>query len=84
MQYCKPLYLLYAQMEEQHGLARHALQVYSRATTSVPPDQKLEMYNVYLQHANQMYGITRTKEIYQEAIEELPDENAREMCLRSA
>ncbi|KAF2348832.1 siRNA-mediated silencing protein NRDE-2 [Trinorchestia longiramus] len=83
-QYCKALYLLYAKMEEQHGLARHALQVYSRATKNVPPDHKLEMYNVYLQHANQMHGITKTRAIYQEAIEELPDDSAREMCLRFA
>ena len=82
--YCKALYLLYAQMEENHGLARHALKVYNRATKCVPPDQKLELYNVYLQHANQMYGIPKTREIFQEAIEELPDEGAREMCLRFA
>ncbi|XP_018022210.1 pre-mRNA-splicing factor SYF1 isoform X2 [Hyalella azteca] len=82
--YCKALYLLYANMEEQHGLARHALQVYSRATKSVPPDQKLELYNVYIQHASQLHGIAKTRAIYQEAIEELPDVGAREMCMRFA
>ena len=63
--YCKALYLLYAQMEEKYGLARHALQVYSRATKAVPPDEKLDMYNVYLKHASQMCGIMKTREIYE-------------------
>ncbi|XP_063848977.1 pre-mRNA-splicing factor syf1 homolog isoform X1 [Scylla paramamosain] len=82
--YAKNLYLLYAKMEEEHGLARHAMQVYSRATKAVPPEEKLAIYNIYLQHAQQIYGITKTREIYQEAIEDLPDEGAREMCLRFA
>lgn len=52
-------------MEEEHGLARHAMQVYSRATKAVPPEEKLTIYNIYLQHAQQIYGITKTREIYQ-------------------
>lgn len=52
-------------MEEEHGLARHAMQVYSRATKAVPPEEKLAIYNIYLQHAQQIYGITKTREIYQ-------------------
>jgi pre-mRNA-splicing factor SYF1 len=28
--YAKPLYLMYAHVEEQHGLARHAMNVYDR------------------------------------------------------
>ena len=63
--YAKNLYLLYAKMEEEHGLARHAMQVYSRATKAVPPEEKLAIYNIYLQHAQQIYGITKTREIYQ-------------------
>lgn len=82
--YSKNLYLLYAKMEEDHGLARHAMQVYSRATKAVPPEEKLSIYNIYLQHAQQIYGVTRTREIYQEAIDDLPDEGSREMCLRFA
>ena len=81
---CKPLYLLYARMEEEHGLARHAMQVYSRASRAVPPEEKLSIYNIYLQHAQTIYGVTRTRKIYEEAIEELPDEASREMCLRFA
>ncbi|MCL4124616.1 UNVERIFIED_CONTAM: hypothetical protein GTU68_065487 [Idotea baltica] len=76
--------LLYAKMEEESGLARHAMQIYSRATKAVLPEEKLAVYNIYLQHAQQIYGVTRTRQIYEEAIVDLPDEGAREMCVRFA
>lgn len=41
------------------------MQVYSRATKAVPPEEKLSIYNIYLQHAQQIYGVTKTREIYQ-------------------
>jgi len=34
------LYLLYAKLEEEHGLSRHAMAVYDRATKAVLPEQK--------------------------------------------
>jgi len=82
--YCGEIYRLYAGMEEEHGLARHVRRVLSEATKKVPPEEKLEMYNVYLRHADSALGIVGTREIYQEAIEELPDHGARQMCLRFA
>jgi len=82
--YSKTLYLLYAQMEEKYGLARRVLKVYEAATKAVLPDEKLEMYNAYIQHADSIYGIARTRAIYQEAIEDLPNNGARDMCLRFA
>lgn len=63
--FARDLYLLYAKMEEDYGLARHAMQVYSRATKAVPREEKLSIYNIYLQHAQQIYGVTKTREIYQ-------------------
>ena len=41
------IYLLYAKLEEEHGLARHAMSVYNRATTAVPADEQFE---VLLEH----------------------------------
>ena len=37
------VYLLYAKLEEEFGLARHAMAVYDRATKAVPPDQQMEV-----------------------------------------
>ncbi|XP_064395800.1 pre-mRNA-splicing factor SYF1-like [Halichondria panicea] len=82
--FAKPLYLLYAQLEEDHGLARHAMAVYDRATKAVTPDEQFEMFNIYLKRAAEAFGITHTREIYERAIEILPDDRAREMCMNYA
>ena len=37
------IYLLFAKLEEEHGLARHAMTVYDRATKAVPADEQLEV-----------------------------------------
>lgn len=37
------LYLLYAKLEEDHGLARHAMAVYDRATKAVLPEEQYEV-----------------------------------------
>ena len=36
------LYLLYSTLEEEHGLARHAMAVYNRATKAVLPEEQFE------------------------------------------
>ncbi|KAG0242228.1 Pre-mRNA-splicing factor SYF1 [Actinomortierella wolfii] len=82
--YAKPLYLLYGKMEEEHGLARHAMSIYDRATKAVAPADRAEMYHFYIAKAAAMFGVTSTREIYERAIEVLADQDAREMCLRYA
>ena len=46
---CVALYLLYAKLEEEHGLSRHAMAIYDRATKAVPAEEQLEVYTVYMQ-----------------------------------
>ncbi|XP_046745834.1 pre-mRNA-splicing factor syf1 homolog [Diprion similis] len=82
--YAKALYLLYAKLEEEHGLARHAMSVYERATSAVLPEEKFEMFNIYIKKAADIYGVPKTRQIYEKAIEVLNEENTREMCLRFA
>ena len=43
------IYLLYAKLEEEHGLARHAMAVYERACTAVPTPDKYEV-SWYVSH----------------------------------
>ncbi|XP_043388947.1 pre-mRNA-splicing factor SYF1 isoform X3 [Chelonia mydas] len=86
--YAKTIYLLYAKLEEEFGLARHAMAVYERATRAVQPSEQYEMYNIYIKRAAEIYGVTHTRSIYEKAIESPPqvlsDEHAREMCQRFA
>lgn len=63
------MYLLYAQLEEEWGLARHAMAVYERATRAVEPAQQYDMFNIYIKRAAEIYGVTHTRSIYQKAIE---------------
>lgn len=67
--FCAALYLLYAQLEEEWGLARHAMAVYDRATRAVEPAQQYDMFNIYIKRAAEIYGVTHTRGIYQKAIE---------------
>ncbi|GIZ03671.1 pre-mRNA-splicing factor SYF1 [Caerostris extrusa] len=58
--FAKPIYLLYAKLEEEHGLTRHAMAVYNRATKAVLPEEQFEMFNIYLKKAAEIYGVTHT------------------------
>ena len=43
MCFCIAFYLLYVKLEEQYGLARHAMSIYERATSALPDGEKLEV-----------------------------------------
>ncbi len=59
------IYLLYAKLEEEHGLGRHAMAVYDRAIEAVEPAERFGLFNIYLKKAADIYGVTRTRQIYQ-------------------
>jgi pre-mRNA-splicing factor SYF1 len=40
---CKPIFLLYAQLEEDHGLAKRAMNIYDRATLVVENQDKFDV-----------------------------------------
>ncbi|CAH8599346.1 unnamed protein product [Schistosoma bovis] len=82
--YAKALHLLYARLEEQHGLARRAIRIYERATEAVLPEERFEMFNIYIQRIADLHGVTHTRSAYEQAIERLPEEHSRKMCLRFA
>ncbi|KAL3348510.1 hypothetical protein AABB24_021930 [Solanum stoloniferum] len=81
----KPLYLQYAKLEEDYGLAKRAMRVYDQATKAVPANEKLSMYEIYIARAAEIFGVPRTREIYEQAIESgLPDKDVKAMCLKYA
>ncbi|GAA6057939.1 hypothetical protein JCM3770_004444 [Rhodotorula araucariae] len=82
--YCKPLFLLYGQLEEEHGLAKRAMAVYDRATRAVEAKDRMEMFTYYIARATSSFGLPATRPIYERAIEALPDTQTAEMCLRFA
>lgn len=81
----KPLYLQYAKLEEDYGLAKRAMKVYDQATKAVPNNEKLGMYEIYIARAAEIFGVPKTREIYEQAIESgLPDKDVKTMCLKYA
>ncbi|KAI0064688.1 spliceosome complex protein [Artomyces pyxidatus] len=81
---CKPIFLMYAQLEEEHGLAKRAMSIYDRATQVVSDQDKFEMFTIYIAKAAANYGLTATRPIYERALEVLPDRQTAKMCLRFA
>lgn len=82
--FAKPLYLMYGNLEEERGLARHAMRIYERATRAVSDEDRFEMFNFYITKSASNFGLTSTRPIYERAIEALPDKEAKEMCLKFA
>jgi pre-mRNA-splicing factor SYF1 len=79
-----PLYKLYAEMEETHGMVRHAMAIYDRATDAVADGDKYELYLTYVRKAEEYYGAPRTRDIYAKAVDALPEAQVKDMCLRFA
>lgn len=81
----KPLYLQYAKLEEDYGLAGHAMAVYDRATKAVKDDEKMAIYEIYIARAAEFFGVPKTRSIYEQAIESgLPDKDVKTMCMKYA
>jgi pre-mRNA-splicing factor SYF1 len=52
---------MYANLEEEYGLARRAMQIYDRATRTVPEEDKFAMFSLYILRAAEFFGITKTR-----------------------
>ncbi|KAJ3708167.1 hypothetical protein LUZ61_011872 [Rhynchospora tenuis] len=85
VQEVKPLFLQYAKLEEDYGLAERVMNVYDRAVKTVSDSEKLSMYEIYIARAVEMYGVPKTREIYEQAIKSgLPPNAVKSMCLKNA
>ncbi|KAJ7184232.1 hypothetical protein C8R46DRAFT_983231 [Mycena filopes] len=80
----KPLFLMYAKLEEDFGLAKRSMSIFDRATQVVSDEDKFEMFTIYIAKATANYGLPATRPIYERALEVLPDRQTAEMCLRFA
>ncbi|KAH9079189.1 spliceosome complex protein [Lactarius deliciosus] len=65
---CKPIFLLYAQLEEEHGLAKRAMTIYDRATQVVENEDKFEICAFAFAALERKLGeIDRARAIYAHA-----------------
>jgi pre-mRNA-splicing factor SYF1 len=82
--FAKVLYLMYGSLEEERGLARHAMRIYERATRAVGDEDRKAMFEYYITKSASNFGLTSTRPIYERAIAALPDNEAKDMCLKFA
>ncbi|CAJ0575897.1 unnamed protein product, partial [Mesorhabditis spiculigera] len=82
--FSKNIFLLYAKLEEEYGLARHAMAIYNRACEAVDKEDKAAMFNIYIKKGAEIFGLTSTRAIYERAIELLPEKKSREFSVRYA
>lgn len=82
--FAKVLYLMYGNLEEERGLARHAMRIYERATRAVSDQDRSDMFTFYITKSASNFGLPSTRPIYERAIAALPDKEARDMCLKFA
>ncbi|KAI9749657.1 MAG: pre-mRNA-splicing factor syf1 [Lichina confinis] len=82
--FCKVLYLMYGNLEESRGLARHAMRIYDRASREVSDEDRVDVFTFYITKAAANFGLTATRPIYERAVELLPDKEAKDMCIKFA
>ena len=75
-------YLMYAAFEEKYGLARRAMYVYERATKNVDDASRKLIFTIYIARARELFGVTKTRDIYEKAIAMLDPKEVPEICLR--
>ena len=80
----KVFYVMYANLEEEYGLVRHAMAIYDRATLAVAEEDRYKMYLLYIARAEEFFGVMKTRDIYERAIQALPDKYVRPAALRFA
>lgn len=82
--FARLLFIAYGDVEERYGLARNAIKIYDRAAKSALLDEKHDAYLFYVARAAELFGITSTREVFEIAINVLPDRSAKEFCLMYA
>lgn len=83
-EFCFDIYILYAKLEEEHGLLKRARQVYDRAAKKVAVKRKADLFKIYTKSMLRLADVDTVRDTYYQAIESLDNKNAREFCLEFA
>lgn len=75
-------FMMYAKLEEEYGLVRHAMNIYDRATKAVNDENRYQVFQISVKKAAEFFGVTRTREIFERAIESLGSKHVRKVCLQ--
>lgn len=74
-------FLMNGEFEEQFGLTKRSLTVYKAMSRKVPPSEQLAAYQLFIAKTTKYLGITSTREIYQDAVDNLEDKATPKICI---
>jgi pre-mRNA-splicing factor SYF1 len=60
------------------------MKIYERGTNNISPELLFDLFTVYISKAADFFGLVSTREIYQKALEMLPDVHAKIMAVKFA
>lgn len=79
---CKIFYFMYAEFEERYGLYSHAVEVLDRMVAAVRPGEKYECYSIYIAKVAGLLGITKTRAIFEAALQKLSEDEIIRIALK--
>ena len=65
-------------------MVRHCMDILDRATTAVPAEDKYELFLYYIKKVEEYYGVTKTREVYEKALETVTEDHVNDIALRFA
>lgn len=77
----KAIFIQFGKLEEDRGLMSNAMKIYDRASRIVADKDKLIMYKYVIERTIEVFGLAATRPIFERAINALPENEAKEMCL---
>uniref|UniRef100_A0A8C9GMN6 Pre-mRNA-splicing factor SYF1-like n=1 Tax=Piliocolobus tephrosceles TaxID=591936 RepID=A0A8C9GMN6_9PRIM len=79
--FAKSIFLMYANFEEKYGFLKKSLTIYKEAIPFLEQTDQIKFYKIFISKVSKAYGIHKSREAFEEAIQTLNDDDAREMCL---
>ncbi len=80
----KMFFVMYADFEENYGLINHAIEIYDRMVEELVYGEKLQAYNIYIAKVATLLGVTKTRRIFEKAIETMEENELIQIGLRFA
>lgn len=72
-EHCFIFYFSYAQFEEEHGLYSHAVEIFDRMVRAVPVEERFKAYSLYIAKVAALLGVTKTRPIFESALQTLKE-----------
>eukprot|EP01054_Gregarina_sp_Poly1_P003621 Gregarina_sp_Poly_1__3620@NODE_2066_length_2743_cov_35_734305_g1334_i0_p1_GENE_NODE_2066_length_2743_cov_35_734305_g1334_i0NODE_2066_length_2743_cov_35_734305_g1334_i0_p1_ORF_typecomplete_len820_score136_22Suf/PF05843_14/8_2e06Suf/PF05843_14/1_1e02Suf/PF05843_14/3_4e05Suf/PF05843_14/3_2e12Suf/PF05843_14/3_9e09TPR_15/PF13429_6/1_2e03TPR_15/PF13429_6/0_18TPR_15/PF13429_6/1_1e02TPR_15/PF13429_6/0_75TPR_15/PF13429_6/3e05TPR_15/PF13429_6/6_6TPR_MalT/PF17874_1/75TPR_MalT/PF17874_1/0_15TPR_MalT/PF17874 len=83
-QFASRFYFIYAKYEEHFGLIRNALSIYHRAIQNIEDKHRLAFYKILVHTTAEYFGLTKTRQIFDEALKNVADDDVKEIGMRYA